>query len=293
MKKIFAILLFGVVCANAFAISYQSKNDFLYYQNYYNPAMRFHQDGIYIHGFAGYTFNMPALAGKEPLDINCSVMAAQKNYSLFASVEHSEYSYFCGVCLTGGGNYIWDIKGSGHKLSFGGRFSLGLNSVDFTVLNYPLELDEETRQNFYRAKIIPTPDIDLGIEYSYKYFHAGVSVKNCIGYEGKYKDICYVCWPRSYMLTLRGDPQFFDGKFKVEPFATVGLNQNIYLVAGIDFTIWKNYRIGYSFRGPDLFHNIYTSINIMDRVELNVGYSLTPSHKYSMLQAGITVKLSR
>lgn len=293
MKRLFTLVLFCAICASATAVSYQAKNDFLYYRNYYNPSTRSNSEGIYLHGYGMYTLNMPLLSGKEPLDIECNIMAARKNYSIFGSIQHSEYSYFCGVCLTAGGSYTWSFNDGDHKLSAGGRLLVGLNSVDFTILNYDIpHRDPASKMEDYRARILPTPDIDLGVEYCYKHFHLGFSVKNAIGYKAKYQDICYVSWPRSFMLTLHGDPSFAEDRVKLEPLLAIGLNQNIYFMAGMDFTLWKNYRVGYSFRGPDLFHNVHASVNIVNRVELNIGYSITPSHRYSMVHAGITVRLA-
>lgn len=287
MKKIIAIVTLVFMCMSAWGVSYQAKNDFLFNYNYYNPAGRFHNDGIFLNGYTSYMFNMPALAGKEPLDVDFDVMAARKNWTAFGSIMYSEYSYFCGLCLTAGGNYIHDFNGSGHTLSIGGRFLLGLNSVDFTCLPYEMPVED------FRSRILPTPDLDLGIEYSYKYFHMGVSVKNVAAYEAKYKDVVYVSWPRSYMLIMRGDPVFFDGRLKVEPVAVLGLNQNIYLLAGLDLTLWKNYRFGYAFRGPDLSHSFHASVMIADRVGLNAGYTISTAHDYSTMHVGLTIKLAK
>lgn len=287
MKKIVSIIAFACICWGASAISYHPKNDFLFYHNYYNPAARYYQDGIYLQGFASHMFNMPPLAGKEPLDMDFDVMASRKNYTAFASLSHSEYSYFCGLCLSAGGNYIHDFNGSGHKLSIGGRFLLGLNSVDFTRLPYQKPIEDN------RSRILPTPDIDLGIEYSYGYFHIGASVKNVFAYEAKYKDVTYVSWPRSYMLILRGDPEFAGGNVKLDPIVALGFNQNIYFLAGMDLTLWKNYRIGYTFRGPDLGHSFNASVMIMDRVGINAGYTISTAHDYSTVHVGLTVRLAK
>lgn len=285
MKKLISIIAFALVCMGASAVSYQPKNDFLFYHNYYNPAARFFQDGIYVEGYSAYMFNMPVLSGKEPLDLDCSMLIARPKYTAFASLMHSEYSYFCGLCLTGGGNWITDFGGSNHKLSIGGRFLLGLNSVDFTSLPYEMPVED------YKSRILPTPDIDLGIEYSYRKFHVGASVKNAIGFRGRYKDVVYVSWPRSYMFILRGDPEFANGNVKLEPLAVLGFNQNIYMVGGLDITLWKNYRVGYCFRAPDLSHSINASIMIMDRVGINGGYTLSTAHKYTSFHLGVTIKL--
>lgn len=286
MKRFAVSLFFCAVCLNAFAVSFQVKNDYLFSRNYYNPATRFLNDGIYLQGQGMYTLNMPALSGKEPLDLDFNLMVARENYSVFAAVTTAEYSYFTSQCLSAGYNHIFRF-GSDHTLRIGARAVLGVNSMDFSHLPYAIpELS-------MKARILLSPDMDLGIEYGYKFFHIGASVKNVLAYEAKFKGVTYVSWPRSYMLHLRFDSYLAGDNVHLEPYVVLGINQNIMFIAGMDMTFWKNYRISYSFRGPDLHHNINASVNICDRVILNAGYSVSTAHEYSSAYGGITVKLAK
>lgn len=284
MKRIVSIILLCAACFSAQALSFQARNDYNYYRNYYNPATRFQNEGIFIQAYANYTHDMPVLAGKEPLDLQFDLMVARKNWSAFASVSHDEYSYFCGVCLTAGYNHIFNF-GEDHSLRIGGRALLGLNSVDFSHLPYEFPVSDN------RSRIVPTPDIDLGIEYRYKFFHLGASVKNVIGTKGKFKGVTYVSFPRAYLLHMRFDANIVRDKLMLNPFAVLGHNQNIMAIFGNDIVLWKNYRVGYSFRVPDLHHNVYASVDIKNRVSVNVGYSTTPAHKYSSVHIGVSVRL--
>lgn len=286
MRKFAIALLFCAVCFTASAVSFQTKNDYLFSRNYYNPATRFLNDGIYAQGLGMYTLNMPMLSGKEPFDLDLNLMVARDNYSVFASVTTEEYSYFSSQCLSAGYNHIFRF-GDNHSLRVGGRAVLGLNSVDFYHL--PYELPEYT----LKSRILLTPDMDLGIEYSYRFFHIGAAVKNVFAYEAKFKGVTYVSWPRSYMMHMRFDSCLANDNVHLEPYVVLGLNQNIYFVAGMDMTFWKNYRVSYSFRGPDLHHNINASVNICDRVILNAGYSVSTAHEYSSVYGGITVRLAK
>lgn len=285
MKKIISIAILCAVCISASALSYQARNDYNYYRNYYNPAARFVDNGIYVHGYGMYTLGMPRLSGKEPMDLQADLMVARDNWSAFASISHDEYSYFCGVCLSAGYNHIFRF-GDKHTLRIGGRGVLGLNSVDFSHLPYDMPVEDD------RSRLLPSPDLDLGIEYSYKFFHIGAAVKNVLAFESKYKGVTYASWPRSYSLQMRFDANIAKDKVLLEPFMVLGLNQNILMIFGADLTLWKNYRIGYSFRAPDLHSNFYASVNIASRVALNAGYSFNPAHSYSSIHAGITVRLA-
>lgn len=287
MKKfVITISLCIAACFAAKAQSYQLKGDYMYERNYYNPATRFYEEGMYIGSNASYTLNTPILSGKEPLDLSFDFLVARPNYSVFAAVSHDEHSYFCGTCISGGYNHIFRFN-ENHTLRIGGRAVLGINSIDFSHLPYEMPVEDK------HSRIIPTPDIDLGLEYSYRFFHLGLAVKNVIGYEGKYQGVQYVSWPRSYMMHIRFDANLWQNKIMLNPFAVLGLYQNILFIAGTDLVFFKNYRISYSFRGPDLHHRMSASINICNRVILDGGYSLSTAHRYSMAHLGVKIRIGQ
>ncbi len=274
------------MCMGASAISFQLRDDFCLNTNYYNCATRFVNEGIYIGAYSGYTMNMPRLSGKEPLDLNVDLSVARPKYTVFASVSHDERSYFDNICLSGGYNRIFRFN-EHHTLKVGARAIMGVNSVDFFHLPYESPVDDD------KSRIILTPDVDLGIEYVYRFFHLGLSVKNVIQTPGKFNGVTYVSFPRSYYGNILFDVKFLGGNIMLQPYLAMGFTQNVLLVAGTDIKFWQRYRIGYTFRAPDLHHNVFASVDICDRVILNAGYSVSGGHPYSTVFAGITVKLAK
>lgn len=285
MKRIYCILAFCAVCMSASAVNYHIKYDYLFNRGYYNPAVSFFGEGIFVNGAASYDLNYGALSGKEPLDINADLLVNRKNYSAFASISHTEYSYFCSMHLNAG--YSHSFEFGDHSIKVGGRLNLGLNSIDFSHLTYESPVEDG------KSRLIPTPDFDLGFEYSFKGLHIGVSMKNVLELDTKFKGVTYVTWPRGYMIDIMYDARMAQDNVRIQPFFMFGFNQSMMFHSGVDLTLWKNYRLSYSFHGLDFFNNISASIMICDRVCLNGGYSFSYAHNYSYAHCGITVRLAR
>lgn len=286
MKKLLSICFAALVCVGASAVNFQMRNDYQFYHNYYNPATTFFKDGIYLHGYANYMMNMPVLAGREPLDLSYELTVSRQKYAVFASVSHDIHSYFSNVCLNLGYSRTFDFGGSDHRLSIGGKAVLGINSIDFTHLPYLVPTD------YGRAVILLTPDVDLGVEYAYRIFHLGLSVKNLVEFKGRYDGDVYVSFPRAILGEIGLDAPLAQDKVRLHPYFVAGFNRNIFFVAGLDLTLFKNYRLSAAFRGPDLTHNVNASVMICNRVALNLGYSFSTAHAYSSIYGGITVRLA-
>lgn len=275
-----SLLLIGLVCN---AHSFQTRNNFLVERNYYNPAANFLTDGSYLKTYSMYEFDIPALAGRKPLDTNLDFYFNRPDYSVFASVSHDEYSYFKGHCLSAGYNHTFTFGGGNHILRVGGRFLLGFNHVDFSKLPYG---------DSGKAMLL-SPDLDLGVEYQYRILHLGASVKNILSLGSRYEGVEYINWPRAYMLQAFVDVKLHGEDVMLYPFMTLGINQNMMFIVGTDLDIFHYVRLGYSFRVPDLHHNFNASVDICKRVAINVGYSFSTAHKFSALHAAILVKLSK
>lgn len=282
MKRVYAIAVLMAVCSLAFGHSFQKRNNLLVERNYYNPAARYLQEGNYLKFYSLYEMDLPARSGKQPLDLNIDYMWAAKDYSVFASVSHDAYSYFSDHCISAGYNRFFNPNGGDHTFRVGGRLVLGFNNIDLSKLPYG-----ETGRH-----LLMSPDFDLGLEYSYKFFHLGMSVKNVLALPVKYQGVDYICWPRAYFMQMYFDCNLLKDKILLNPFLILGLNQNVYMVAGADLTLFKNYRIGYSFRAPDLHQNFNLGVDILSWVTISAGYSYSAAHKYNSAHIALTFRLS-
>lgn len=282
MKRTALILSFILLCVNSFAQIFQLKTDFLQEITHYNPAVKTVSDGAYLKLYSQYALKMPALSGKNPLDIDVAFMLAKGNNAAFGSLVHDGYSYFNTHSVSLGYNHVWKGLGNGHhSVSLGGRFILGLNNIDFSKLAY----------GDSGKKMLYTPDLDFGFEYTYKFFHLGASIKNLVSTSKKYDGIEYVRWPRAYFLHMVFDADIVKDKFTMVPYLLFGYYQGIYSVFGLDFRLFKNFRINYSFRVPDLHSNVNVGVNIASWVDIHAGYSLSSQHKYSYVNLSFIIKL--
>lgn len=284
MRRLISIILSALVCTMAFAHTFQPRNNILVERNYYNPASRHYDDGIFLKGYALYEFNLSEYTGKKPLDLDVDFMMARKNYSVFASLAHDGYSYFNAHTFSAGYNHIFNnIAGTEHCLRVGGRAVLEFSNVDLSKLAYGVE----------GKHLLVSPDFDLGVEYQYRFFHLGLSVKNVLALGRKIDGVEYINWPRAYLIHTFFDIEMADGKVLMNPFFVLGMNQTIMLAAGMDLTLFKFCRLGYNFRAPDLHHNINARFTIAKRVILGAGYSVSSSHRNSSVHMTVTVKLDK
>lgn len=276
------IFVLGIVCANA--QSFQQKNDFLLEITHYNPGTRNLDGGAYLKAYAQYALELPPLTGKGPLEANLAFLVAKENYSVFGGLSHESHSYFNNHCFSVGYNYFFRGLGDGnHTISLGGRAVLGFNNVDLSKMAYG-----------YTGKyMLCTPDLDLGVEYHYRFIRLGASVKNVFSMSTKYEGVEFVKWPRGYFLYLISDFDIVKDKFKLMPFIQLGFNQGVAFSIGTDVNLYKKYRLNYSFRGPDLHHNLNVGFDIASRVFLNAGYSFSSLHKYSYANLSLIVKIKR
>lgn len=282
MKKIALIFFIILGCVNSFAQTFQLKTDFIQEITHYNPAARIVNDGAYLKMYSQYAIKLPELTGKKPLDLDLAFMVAKDNYSVFGSLDHDGYSYFNNHSVSIGYNHIWKGLGNGHHtVSLGGRAILGLEHIDFSKLPY----------GDNGKKMLYTPDLDFGFEYTYKFFHLGASIKNLVSTSKRHDGIEYVKWPRAYFLHMVFDTDIVKDKFTMVPYLLFGYYQGIYSVFGLDFRLFKNFRINYSFRVPDLHSNVNVGVNIASWVDIHAGYSVSSMHKYSYANLSLIVKL--
>lgn len=289
MKKaaVYICMMLGCIMgavSPAFANGFQLRMDVLAERNYYNPAANYLGEGTYLKGFAGYDFNLPALAGKNPLDVSVDFTKLWGNHAVFAAVNAGGGSYWYSHSVAGGYNYNFrNIAGSEHSLSIGTRFWFSFNEVNMNSLPYG---DEGMR-------MLVHPDFDLGIDYNYRALHLGFSIRNIVNRAAKYEGLQYVVFPRAYYLNASFDISLLQDKLLVQPYGLIGVNQNVVFVIGADLTAFGFARLGYAFRAPDLSHCINLAFTISKRVCLHAGYSVTPAHKYSTLNTTLTVKIGK
>lgn len=285
MKRI-CIILISLLCMvfSSTAHNFQARHDILAERNYYNPATTALDPGMYLKAYCQYDFNVPALSGKNPLEPGLDFFYVDGNRSIFANFNFEGSSFFKGYNINGGYNYKWSrIGNSDHSLSIGGRFNMSFCRLDLGSLAYGEK----------GIKTLVAPDFDLGLEYQYKNFYLGIGVKNVLGQTGKYNGVQYVQWPRSFLITARGDISLAGDKVLLQPFAMLGIYQNVQTYLGLDFTYGKFLRIGYNINVLELGSNINISGTIARRVTIFAGCSVSPAHKYISTHGGITVRLDR
>lgn len=285
MKKFCLCIAFMACISNAaFALSFQQRHDILGERNYFNPASTAYENGHYLKAYTNYEFNVPANAGKNPLDLSLDYFLARDRYSAFATLNTDSYSYFSSHTISGGFSYNFrNIGGSEHGLRIGGRLLISFNNVNFGALPYGQS----------GTRLLTDPDIDLGLQYDYKFFHWGFSVKNIFSLGGRYEGIQYVTYPRAFFSNMYFDVNLLQGNIVLMPFGMLAVNQNIMIAVGMDARIYDFFRIEYAFRAPDLSHNITMSFTIAKRVSLCAGCSVTPAHKYASLHGSVRIRLAK
>lgn len=283
MKKIAFCALICLICLSSKAQNIAPRDNVLWDMNYYNPAMITRSTGIYADIYGRYDANPVKRDYVNPVDIAAETFYVRDNYCWQATLSHDGLSYFDATALSVAYSHRFDF-GDNNNQSFriGGRVILGYGRVDYSKLPYGM--------NGYN--IMVRPDIDLGFDYRYKFFHIGMSIMNVMSLPIKDEDgIVYFRYPRAGLGHMIFDVNVCEN-FMLNPYFMAGLAQNFFIDMGLSMTIFKNYHLAYSFHGTDLAHNIGLAIDIADKVRIEGGYRIYPSHHNSALTLKLCVKLA-
>lgn len=278
MKKIASIVTFLSVTAAVSAQNIAPRDNFLWDLDYYNPAVVMKSNGVYTDFYARYDINKIKNVYVNPLDISAETYVVRDDHHWQASLAHDGLSYMDAASFSVAYSHLFTFgKSSQHHISAGGRVTLGYGRIDFSKLAYGQE----------GYKIMVRPDIDLGIDYRYKFFHTGFCVKNVLSLPLKDDGITYFRYPRAYIWHMLFDVNICDVVL-LNPFMALGMNQNIFFEAGFGMRFLKVCRFNYSFHGPEMSHNFGLGFDIVKRLHIGAGYCFSPTHNTS----GVTVRLS-
>lgn len=269
MKKLILILsALALETLAAFGQNIPVRDNVFWELNYYNPSIIRRDPGKYVDFYGRYEFNDAQNFGANPLDVAAETNVIRPDHAWQASLQHDGLSYYDGVSLTGAytHSFSWGDDKE-HSFNLGGRLAIEYGRVDFSKLDYGMS----------GHKTVVVPDLDLGFEYRYKYFHIGFGIKNIISLGLKDKGVIYFRYPRSYIGNISFDCNI-GNTVMLRPFFIAGVNQNIFLNVGMAMDIMKHYRLSYSFHGPDLSHNLGLSVDFW-RFTLSLGYVISPLHK--------------
>lgn len=279
MKKIVTTITFlAVAIITVSAQNIAPRDNFLWDIDYYNPAVVMKPNGVYTDFYGRYDINKIKNVYVNPLDLSAETYIVRDDHHWQASLAHDGLSYIDAAAFNVAYSHLFVFgKESQHHISIGGRVTLGYGRIDYSKLDYGQE----------GYKIMVRPDIDLGIEYRYKFFHTGICVKNVLSLPLKDNGMTYFRYPRACIWHMLFDVNIRD-KVYLTPFMALGMNQNVFLDLGFGMRFLKVCRFNYSFHGPMLSHNLGLGFDIAKRLHIGAAYCFSPTHNTS----GVTVRLS-
>lgn len=287
MKRHCLIIAFLLAALLPLAGQHNPVRDNVYGEiNYYNPSIVRSGNGIFASCYSRYEINRSPVYDEYPLDIAAEVEYIKGNNACFATIWHDGLSYYDASTLALGGMHKFSFQGKNdmHHLSIGGRVSLGLGRVDLEKLPY----------GYTGNKIMLHPDMDLGIEYTVRYFHLGISAKNLISMPIRYEGIAFFRYPRAYMFHVAFDVRpCRNDNWVMVPLLLMGMNQNFTMRIALANTIMKDYTLNYTFAIPDMSHNINVGFNIRSTVNIGLGYTHSNINKFSAVTVRLGVKLAK
>lgn len=278
MKKTVSVIAFLAAALSVKAQNIAPRDNYLWDIDYYNPSVVMKSNGIYADFYARYDINPIKNADVNPLDISAETYVVRDDHHWQASLAHDGLSYFDAAAFSVAYSHLFNFGANKqHSFSVGGRVTLGYGRIDFSKLDYG--------QTGY--KIMVRPDLDLGFEYRYKFFHTGFAVKNILSLPLKDDGMTYFRYPRAYIWHMLFDLNVRD-KVKFIPYFALGVNQNIFIDAGLGMCFLRVCRFNYSFHGPTISHNFGLGFDIAKRLHIGAGYCFSPTHRTS----GVTMRLS-
>lgn len=292
MKRLFLTFIIALVSTGAFAQTITPRDNFLWDLDYYNPAVFTRPQGIYADLYGRYDINPVKNLYTNPLDLVAEIKAVRKDHIWQASLAHDYLSYMDVTQANFGYTHGWEFgNGNQHRINFGGRLMIGVGRLDYSKLDYG--------ENGY--KIFCLPDIDVGFEYRYKFFHTGLSFRNVFSYpmkdtyekdeKGKPLGSVYMRYPRAGIWHMLFDIDFCDN-CSMYPFLALGMNQNAFVELGTGLKFFKNYRFNYSFHGPQLSHNFGFGVDICNRVHIGASYCFSPTVYTQAVTMRVSVRLA-
>lgn len=285
IKRTISLAAATMICnLTALGYDFQHRSSIMIERSYYNPAASPLENGDHIRLFGVYNMGLPSYVGKQVFDTSVEYYHTAQKYACAATLSQAAYSYYSSHSISASYSHSFALGTKGNQtLRIGGRMTLGFNNVDFSKLSYGQS----------GTKLILSPDMDLGLEYTWKNLTVGASVRNAVSKGIKYEGIEYINLPRAYYFYGLYNVVIDSDKLTITPHIMLGSDQKTYIAAGVDFRILRNYRIGYIMRAVDMSHSFEAGARIGSRVDLNAGYTLLPSHKYSYAFMSVTIKLTK
>lgn len=283
MKKSVLSTILCLFCLASYGQNIAQRDNVLWDMNYYNPAMITRPTGIYVDAYLRIDANPVKLDYVNPLDIAAETFVVRDNYTWQATMSHDGLSYFDATALSVAYSHRFDFGAEKeHGIRAGGRIIVGHGRIDYSKLPYGMQ----------GYSIMVRPDLDFGFDYRYRFFHIGMSIKNVLSLPIKDEDgMVYFRYPRAGLGHIMFDINA-GRNIIINPYLMMGVTQNIFLDAGFGMTLFKNYHLAYSFHGPDMAHHFGIAAEIVNRLRIECGYRLCPSHDNAALTVKLCVRLA-
>jgi len=204
----------------------------------------------------------------KPPSFLLNYIGETKHSGLYYSVGYfnDSYSFFNRNNISGGVVYRMRL-GEMSSLSFGARISVNFDVVNWNKLMLPLARNG--------AGLMLSPDLDLGVEYSWKKLRIGLASKNIIGFRTKIDDEVLI---QNERLTSLSASYLFNvgSNFEIAPLAMVYFDNRMIYDVGVYFRAYEYVSVSYVLRANELRSIISADVRLIRNLYLGVAIDFSP-----------------
>ncbi len=286
MKIFYTLLLVGLFTGIGYAQNSIRANNYMSDMQYYNPA-NVSIDSVLTTKTALSIKKKSVTNDDEIWNKRLSVMLShagrigETNSYYTVSYVNDDYSFFNRNALYLGYTQQLNLTESS-QLSIGARVVANMDIINWDKLQLPHNEDGRSLRF--------NPDLDLGIDYRFKKFNAGIGVKNITENSFKLEGVALIQNRREINVNLSYQ-QGFTNNFSITPFVLLMHERNTIADAGLYFSIFKRYHISYALRINEL--RSIVALNIEQNKYFSFGVAFDRSDLVSDIHWDFVVRYSR